>query len=80
MATKREQELQKELEALRKENTKLKNKELTLKVSEKGAISVYGLRKFPITLYKDEMLKVLDMSEEIREFIENNENDLTTKN
>lgn len=80
MATKREQELQRELDALRQENSKLKNKELTLKVSEKGAISVYGLRKFPITLYKDEMLKVLDMSDEIRQFIENNEGDLTTKN
>ena len=60
-----------ELDRLRSENEALKKtsaKGLTLKVSEKGGVSVYGLGRFPVTLYKEQWAKLLDMSEEIRAF------------
>ncbi len=65
-----------ELDRLRSENEALKKtsaKGLTLKVSEKGGVSVYGLGRFPVTLYKEQWAKLLDMSEEIRAFIKANE-------
>jgi hypothetical protein len=43
-----------------------------MKVSEKGAVSVYGLGRFPVTLYQEQWLKLLAMSDEIRQFIEEN--------
>jgi hypothetical protein len=50
-----------------------------MKVSEKGAVSVYGMGRFPVTLYKEQWLKLLDMSAEIREFIAANATRLKTK-
>jgi hypothetical protein len=75
-------ELQKELERLRAENEALKrssSKGLSLKVSAKGALSVYGLGRFPVTLYKEQWLRLLDMAEEIHTFIKQNEAQLKTK-
>jgi hypothetical protein len=71
-----------ELERLRAENEVLKRssaKGLSLRVSEKGAVSVYGLGRFPVTLYKEQWLRLLDMSEDIRTFIKENEAQLKTK-
>ena len=71
-----------ELERLRAENAalkKTKEKGLSLKVSEKGALSVYGLGRFPVTLYKEQWLRLLDMTEEIRSFIAANGDKLKTK-
>jgi hypothetical protein len=48
-------------------------------VSEKGAVSVYGMGRFPVTLYKEQWLKLLDMAPEIRAFIAANEAQLKTK-
>lgn len=65
-----------ELERLRAENAALKNKKttpITLKVSEKGALSIYGMGRFPVTLYKEQWLKVLEMADEIRAFREQRE-------
>lgn len=50
-----------------------------MKVSEKGAVSIYGMGRFPVTLYKEQWLKLLDMSAEIRAFIAANEAQLKTK-
>jgi hypothetical protein len=50
-----------------------------LKVSEKGAVSVYGMGHFPVTLYKEQWLKLLDMSDDIRAFITANETQLKEK-
>jgi len=50
-----------------------------LKVSEKGGLSVYGLGRFPVTLYKEQWAKLLDMADEIRTFIKENESKLKTK-
>jgi hypothetical protein len=77
-----DQELKAELERLRAENEALKktsSRGLKLKVSEKGAVSVYGLGRFPVTLYKEQWLKLLEMSEEIKAFIQANDSQLKAK-
>jgi hypothetical protein len=71
-----------ELERLRAENAQLKrtaNRGVSLKVSEKGGLSVYGLGRFPVTLYKEQWTKLLDMADDIRAFIRSNEASLKTK-
>jgi hypothetical protein len=71
-----------ELERLRAENEALKNRGargISMKVSEKGAVSIYGLGRFPVTLYKEQWQKLLDMSDDIRGFIKENEAKLKTK-
>lgn len=71
-----------ELERLRKENESLKKgaeRGVSMKVSEKGGLSVYGLGRFPITLYKEQWTKLLDLSDQIREFIVANEGKLKSK-
>ena len=76
-------DLKAELERLRQENASLKKgaaSGLRLKVSEKGAISVYGMGRFPVTLYKEQWLKLLNISDDIRAFIAANEGQLKTKN
>ena len=76
-----EQEMQAELERLRAENEKLKRPrgQMSLKVSEKGALSVYGLGRFPVTLYREQWEKLLGMSDEIRQFIADNDASLKKK-
>jgi hypothetical protein len=67
-----DEELKAELERLRNENAALKkgaSSGIRMKVSEKGALSVYGMGRFPVTLYKEQWLKLLDMSDDIRAFI-----------
>ena len=70
----------KELEQLRAEKKARDNRELTLKVSEKGAVSLYGLGRFPVTLYKEQWQKVFPFVDKIKTFIADNENNLKTKN
>jgi hypothetical protein len=75
-------DLKAELERLRNENAALKKGAatgVTMKVSEKGALSIYGMGRFPVTLYKEQWLKLLGMSDEIRAFIVANEGHLKTK-
>ena len=75
-------DMKNELERLRKENAALKKGAatgITMKVSEKGGISVYGMGRFPVTLYKEQWLKLLDMSDGIRAFIAANAGTLKTK-
>jgi hypothetical protein len=77
-----DEDLKAELELLRQENAALKSgatSDLRMKVSEKGAVSVYGMGRFPVTLYKEQWLKLLDMSDDIRAFITANEAKLKTK-
>jgi hypothetical protein len=71
-----------ELDRLRAENERLKQRPARptgLKVSEKGGLSVYGLGRFPVTLYKEQWVKLLDMADEIRTFIKDNDDKLKTK-
>jgi hypothetical protein len=77
-----DEDLKDELERLRKENEALKkgtSPGVRMKVSEKGAVSIYGMGRFPVTLYKEQWLKLLDMSDEIRAFIAENEAQLKSK-
>jgi hypothetical protein len=75
-------EMRAELERLRKENESLKksaSKGVSLKVSEKGGLSVYGLGRFPITLYKEQWTKLLGLSDEIRAFLKEHDGELKAK-
>lgn len=75
-------DLRAELERLRAENEALKTKGprgLSLRVSEKGAVSLYGLRRFPVTFYADEWEKILGMADEIRRFSQENAGQLKRK-
>jgi hypothetical protein len=78
-----DEDLKAEVERLRAENDRLKQKTagrpVSLKVSEKGGVSVYGLGRFPVTLYKEQWIKLLDLGDEIREFIRANEGSLKAK-
>jgi hypothetical protein len=77
-----EQDLKEELERLKAENQALKAKTTratSIRVSEKGGVSVYGLGRFPVTLYKEQWLKLLEMVDQIKAFIVENEGKLKTK-
>jgi hypothetical protein len=89
------EEINRELERLRAENEALKeiihlrneNQSLhkeaaqgsSLKVSDKGAVSVYGLGRFPVTLYKEQWYRLLAISDQIKDFIRENEDKLKTR-
>ena len=77
-----DEDMKAELERLRNENAALKKGASTgvrMKVSEKGAVSVYGMGRFPVTLYQEQWLKLLDMSADIRAFIAANQAQLKKK-
>lgn len=77
-----EDNLKVELDRLRSENEALKrtlSRGLSLKISEKGGLSVYGLGRFPVTLYKEQWIRLLDLADEIRTFIKANEKQLKAK-
>ena len=77
------EDIKAELERLRAENAALKTNKsergLTMKVSEKGALSIYGMGRFPVTLYKEQWLKLLAIAGEIQTFIKENDSRLKTK-
>jgi hypothetical protein len=76
------EDMKAELERLRAENAALKKggaKGVSMKVSEKGGLSIYGLGRFPVTLYKEQWTKLLDMAEEIRTFLREHDSELKTK-
>lgn len=77
-----EQDLKAELERLRAENEALKKrttKGTSMRVSDKGAVSIYGLGRFPVTLYQEQWTKLLDMADDIRAFIGENQDKLKKK-
>ncbi len=77
-----DEDLKAELERLRNENAALKkgaSTGISMKVSEKGALSIYGMGRFPVTLYKEQWLKLLEMADDIRAFIAANDGQLKTK-
>ncbi len=75
--------LKAELERVKAENEALKKQRapraISFKVSAKGAVSVYGLGRFPVTLYKEQWARLLDMGDDIRRFIRDNDSQLKTK-
>jgi hypothetical protein len=77
-----DEELKAELERLKAENERLKtqrSRSVSLKVSEKGGVSVYGLGRFPVTLYKEQWTRLLAMTDEIRAFIKEHDGELKAK-
>lgn len=77
-----DEDLQAELARLKAENEALKQKRnvaVSMKVSEKGAVSVYGLGRFPVTLYQEQWQKLLAMADDIKTFIEENRDKLKVK-
>ncbi len=77
-----EEEVRAEIERLRAENAALRAKterSTRLQVSEKGGVSLYGLRRFPITFYMEEWERILGMADQIRAFIRENEAKLKKK-
>jgi hypothetical protein len=77
-----DQDVRAELERLKAENEALKQrsaKAVSMKVSEKGGVSVYGLGRFPVTLYQEQWTRLLDMAEDIRAFIQENASKLKAK-
>ena len=77
------EDLKAEIERLKAENEALKKPAsrgtLSMKVSEKGALSIYGMGRFPVTLYKEQWLKLLTIADEIKKFISDNDAKLKTK-
>ncbi len=76
--------MEQELARLKAENEKLKaektkTKDMTFKVSQKGALSVYGMGRFPVTLYREQWERLLDKKDEILDFISANQAELKTK-
>jgi hypothetical protein len=77
-----EDDLKAEVERLRAENARLKDNRsrgISMKVSEKGALSVYGLGRFPVTLYKEQWQRLLGAADDIRAFLKDNDAQLKTK-
>jgi hypothetical protein len=77
-----EEDMKSEIERLRAENEALKKPvrgQISMKVSEKGGLSVYGLGRFPVTLYREQWVKLLGMADDIRKFIEDNDATLKKK-
>jgi hypothetical protein len=75
-------DLRAEIARLKEENERLMQRQgrgMSLKVSEKGALSVYGLGRFPVTLYKEQWQKLLAMTDEIRAFLKENDARLKSK-
>ena len=82
MAGQTPEEMQAELARLKAENAALKSRTsraVSLRVSEKGGVSVYGLGRFPVTLYKEQWAKLLEMSDEIRAFLREHDAELKAK-
>jgi hypothetical protein len=76
------EDMKAELERLRQENAALKkgaSKGISMKVSEKGGLSIYGLGRFPVTLYKEQWTKLLELSDEIKRFLKDHDSELKTK-
>ena len=75
-------DVQAELARLKAENERLKRQQaspLSLKVSQKGALSVYGIGRFPVTLYKEQWTRLLENMEDIRAFLDEHDGELKAK-
>ncbi len=75
-------DVQAELARLKAENERLKRQQasqLSLKVSQKGALSVYGLGRWPVTLYKEQWARLLEHTEDIRAFLDEHDGELKAK-
>ena len=74
------EELKARLAEMEKKEANRRPGELMFKVGDKGGVSVYGLGRFPVTLYYEQWIKLLDQAEQIRAFLEENKSHLKIKN
>ena len=74
------EELKAKLAAAEEQLKGRKRGSIDFRVSEKGAVSVYGLGRFPVTLYYEQWVRLLDQANELREFMEANKSSLKLKN
>ena len=72
------EELKTRLEQLEKQGPK-RTGALEFRVGEKGGVSVYGLGRFPVTLYYEQWIRLLDLSDQLRQFLEDNKSKLKLK-
>ncbi len=79
MAEPTREELMAQIEELKQKAEGRKKGALEFRVGEKGGVSVYGLGRFPVTLYYEQWVRLLDMSKELREFLEENKHKLKLK-
>ena len=73
------EELKAQLAQLQKQSGQRKSGTLDFRVGEKGGVSVYGLGRFPVTLYYEQWMRLLDASKDLREFLEENKHRLKLK-
>ena len=73
------EELLAQIEELKKQAGSRKKGSLEFRVGEKGGVSVYGLGRFPVTLYYEQWIRLLDVSQDLREFLEQNKHKLKLK-
>jgi hypothetical protein len=73
------EELKARLEELEKKKTGQRSGALEFRVGEKGGVSVYGLGRFPVTLYYEQWIRLLDRTEDLRAFLEENKGKLKLK-
>ena len=71
--------LEAENRTLKEQMEQRRSGQLRLKISEKGGLSVYGLGRFPVTLYKEQWIRLLDQADEIKEFLKENDQQLKAK-
>jgi hypothetical protein len=79
MAEPTREELLAQIEELKQKAEGRKKGALEFRVGEKGGVSVYGLGRFPVTLYYEQWVRLLDMSKDLREFLEENKHKLKLK-
>jgi len=72
-------ELKTRLAELEKQTTGRRSGALEFRVSEKGGVSVYGLGRFPVTLYYEQWTRLLDQADNLRKFLEENKSKLKLK-
>ena len=73
------EELKAKLAELEKQQGTRRTGQLEFRVGEKGGVSVYGLGRFPVTLYYEQWIRLLDSSDKLREFLEENKSKLKLK-
>ena len=73
------EELKSRLAELEKQQGQRRTGSLEFRIGEKGGVSVYGLGRFPVTLYYEQWIRLLDMSKDLREFLEANKHKLKLK-
>ena len=74
------QEMSREqLEALVQQQAADNKKKTVIKVSQKGCVQINGIRRFPITFYKNEWEQIFAMTDEIKQFIVDNDDALAKK-